>query len=83
MIRFLFTCMFYTTIARWGYAELTILLPQAVPFVNETLAKIQIPTHDTWSREKIHEYAYTAETTVEKVTVAVKGFQDFIEDRKS
>ena len=45
MIRFLFTCLFYTTLARWGYAELTLLIPEAMPYVNQSLKRFRfLPT---------------------------------------
>lgn len=81
MIRFLLTCLFYTTIARWGYSEIRLVFPEFVPYINEALDKVQIPTHNQWSRESLHQYVDQFSNFVEEAHATVTDFKEEIQDR--
>lgn len=82
MLRFIFACVFYTTIARWGYAEISLMFPSAIPYINKSLHSIQIPTHNNWSRDSAHGYMEQASDAFETAAVAIEDIQAFVEDRK-
>ena len=39
---------FWVVVARWGYAEVKLGLPDLIPSIDYALEQIQIPTHDHW-----------------------------------
>ncbi|NMC62975.1 MAG: hypothetical protein GYA55_07380 [SAR324 cluster bacterium] len=53
MFRFLFTMLFYVIIGRWIYAEINLTFPQLAVGIDELLVSLEIPTHDTWSKEAV------------------------------
>ncbi len=75
--------MFYTTIARWGYAEISLMFPSAMPYINQSLHTIQIPTHNKWSKDEMHGYIEQAGEAFETAAQAVEDIQDFVEERKA
>lgn len=82
MIRFLFACLFYTTIARWGYAEMSLMFPSAMPYINQVLAEVQIPTHVSWSRESMHEYVDSISEKLGEAEEAIQDIQALIQDKQ-
>ena len=82
MIRFVITCLFYTTIARWGYNEIALVFPDAVPYLNEAAHKIQIPTHNNWSRELVASYVENATEVVTEATDAVQDIKELVKDNR-
>ena len=62
MTRFLLACIFYSTVAQWGYNEVALVFPSAVPYINQAMRKVQIPTHNYWSKEAVERYVDNAAT---------------------
>jgi len=54
-MRFLFVMLFSVVVARWGYAEIELNFPSALPMVDKTLEMVAIPTHDQWGDSKLAE----------------------------
>jgi len=54
-MRFLFVMLFSVVIARWGYAEIELNFPSAIPMIDKTLEMVAIPTHDQWGDSKLAE----------------------------
>jgi signal recognition particle GTPase len=52
-----------------------MMFPDVVPYLNHAIEKIQIPTHDTWSRASIEEY-------VDEARLALLEARDSIEELK-
>jgi len=40
--------LFWSTLAKWVYQELKMVLPQALPYLDSLLQAIALPTHDKW-----------------------------------
>lgn len=55
MFRILGKLCFWVLVARWGYAELQIILPSATPAIDYALENVQIPTHDKWNSESLDQ----------------------------
>lgn len=55
MFRFLFTMLFYVVIGRWIYAEVNLTLPQLAVGIDELLVSLEIPTHDSWSKQAVDD----------------------------
>jgi hypothetical protein len=53
MFRLLLATFFYVTLGRWMYAELTLIVPSALPAIDYALEKVQIPTHDEWDLQAL------------------------------
>jgi len=49
--RIVFSLCLWVVVARWGYSEMKILCPDAIPAVDYVLEHVQIPTHDKWPKE--------------------------------
>lgn len=56
MVRLVFTFLLTVVVARWMYSEVQVSFPQAVPFIDYALEKVQIPTHDQWDYQKINAF---------------------------
>ncbi len=56
MIRIFFKLCFWVIIARWTYAEVQLVAPSATPAIDFALQKIQIPTHDKWSKGSFNQW---------------------------
>lgn len=54
-MRFLFVMLFSVVVARWGYAEIELNFPSAIPMIDKTLEMVAIPTHDQWGDSKLAE----------------------------
>jgi len=54
-MRFLFVMLFSVVVAQWGYAEIELNFPSAIPMIDKTLEMIAIPTHDQWGDSKLAE----------------------------
>lgn len=61
MFRFMFVMLLYVTVARWIYSEISLVVPSAVPAINECLNRLQIPTHDKWDKAAIERLVKSAE----------------------
>ena len=50
--------------ARWMYAETALVAPSLLPIIDAALAKVSIPTHDTWGEhyESVREFASNFKT---------------------
>ena len=48
LIRCILSCLFWVTVARWGYLELNIFYPDAIPLVDSIVEQLTPPTHDMW-----------------------------------
>jgi len=48
MFKAIFSMIFWVVVARWGYSELQLSFPNLVPFIDYSLSRVQIPTHDKW-----------------------------------
>jgi hypothetical protein len=48
MFRFFFSLCCSVIIARWIYQEVQLAAPELVPFIDYSLDRVQIPTHDKW-----------------------------------
>lgn len=82
MVRFILTCLFYTTIARWGYSEINLLFPEATPYINKALHKVQIPTHNYWSRDTLHGYVDAFSNYVEEADDAIEDIRREVKGRR-
>lgn len=76
MLRFVISLLFFCVIGRWLYAELELIYPRAVPAVDRLLAKVEIPTHDQWSREQIARIVQTAISSLEAVQASIESDTD-------
>lgn len=59
------------------------MFPSAIPYINQSLSTIQIPTHNRWSQESAHGFAEQASDAFEQAAQAIEDIQAFIEDRKA
>lgn len=82
MTRFLLTCMFYTTIARWGYSEIALMFPSAMPLVNKVVNAVQIPTHNKWSSEKVQGYVDEAEYALKDAGASIDDIKEMVNNLK-
>ena len=48
MFRLLLSISLSVVIARWAYQEVELCVPQLVPYIDYSLERVQIPTHDKW-----------------------------------
>lgn len=48
-MRYLFSMFLWVVIARWGYAELSLMVPEAIPAIDSALEVVKIPTHNEWA----------------------------------
>ncbi len=51
--RIVFSLCLWVVLARWGYSEVKLLCPPLVPYIDQTLEYVQIPTHDKWPKEQM------------------------------
>jgi len=51
MFRLMFSMLMWVTVARWMYSEAELSAPVLIPVFDSIMEVVQIPTHDTWSRE--------------------------------
>jgi hypothetical protein len=65
MFRILGKLCFWVLIARWGYAELQLILPSATPAIDYALENVQIPTHDKWNAESLDQFLLAVRTRTE------------------
>lgn len=81
MVRFLVSCFFYVAVARWGYAEVALSFPSALPTINGALQVFQIPTHDRWSRGAIHTFIDRAGDYLSKAEEALDTVNESLAQR--
>lgn len=55
MFRWLCSFVFTVAAARWIYAEVKLAVPEAMPLIDYSLERLQIPTHDKWSKQALAE----------------------------
>ena len=48
MFRAVFSMFFWVILARWSYSEIQLSCPKLLPFIDYSLRRLQIPTHDKW-----------------------------------
>lgn len=53
MFRSICSMVLWVVVARWVYAEVALLHPNALPLIDKTLQVLTIPTHDKWPDIKI------------------------------
>ncbi len=82
MFRFLIACLFYTTVARWGYNEIAMVFPSAVPLIDKAIETIEIPTHDTWSRAALNNYVQDARYALIEARDTIHDIKDAIREAK-
>lgn len=84
MVRFILACVFYTTVARWGFAEITTMFPDAAPYLNEAAHKFQIPTHQNWpTREQIGGYIDNISAKVDDAAETIEAIKVAIKERRT
>ena len=83
MIRFLFACVFYSVVAKFGYQEVTMLFPQVAPIIDESFQRIEIPTHDQWSKDGIHQALDGLGVYVDRLATALNTASDRLSERPS
>ena len=49
-MRLLFKFFAWAVVLRWVYAELTLLAPFVVPYVDSALSYAELPTHNQWPK---------------------------------
>lgn len=69
MVRFTLSMLFYVLVAKWGYNEVGVIYPDALPLIDASLEKISIPTHDQWSKDTVHEWVGRVAETVDEANV--------------
>ena len=72
----------YSMIAHWGYNEVALMFPSAVPYLNEAITKIQIPTHNRWSRESVSSLVENATDYLDEAKDAVQDIKDLVNDNR-
>jgi hypothetical protein len=82
MIRFVLACIFYSSVAQWGYNEVALVFPSAIPYVNEAVRKVQIPTHNTWSKAAVERYVENASSYFEQAKDAVEDIKELVNDNR-
>ena len=82
MTRFLLACIFYSTVAQWGYNEVALVFPSAVPYINQAMRKVQIPTHNYWSKEAVERYVDNAASYIEEAKGAVDDIKELVNDNR-
>ena len=50
LVKLFFRMFIFVTLARWLYAEASIVAPNSIPWVESVLQTVQIPTHDRWPK---------------------------------
>lgn len=67
MFRFVFNAVFYFSVVQWSFSELQLVAPEVAPKVKAAFQKIQIPTHDQWSRQAMIELVNKGFGTANKI----------------
>jgi len=62
MLRLAFSICCSVVIARWVYHEVQLTAPQLVPYIDYSLERIQIPTHDKWLKTALNNAIDLIET---------------------
>jgi hypothetical protein len=80
MTRFILACIFYSSVAQWGYNEVALIFPDAIPLLNQAIHKVQIPTHNTWSRSGVEYYVNHAANYIDQVKDAVEDMKGLLDE---
>lgn len=56
MLKLCLTALVTLMVSRWMYAEVSIIVPGAMPVVDAVLDKTSIPTHDHWSKDSMERF---------------------------
>ena len=70
----LFMCLFISvTVSRWMYSEAQLVVPQIVPLIDYVVQATDIPTHDKWSKNSMHQILSAVEATSKFVVEKAEG----------
>ncbi len=81
-MRYLLSMFIWVVIARWGYAELTLMAPEAIPAIDSALEVVQIPTHDKWADLEIVKVLKDKELLQAKLDHIANGTSESLDSEK-
>lgn len=63
MTKFIFALIFYVAFAHWMYAEVNLLAPGLVPYIDDFIARVEIPTHEYFASDRSGEQHFYSRNT--------------------
>ena len=73
LCRFVVSLLFFSLVGQWLYREAQVVAPSTVPYIDQFLAKVSIPTHDQWSQNGFNRVLRGAAIITDQVVHQVRS----------